>query len=316
MPEFVPISKNRSRYTFGRAHDVIEMPDMIEVQRESYHWFYQDDKEPEERKSQGLQELLEEVFPIESYDGNYSLEFVSYSIDKPKITEEEARQKDMTWARPIKATIRLTRKRPTMVSKEAKEVFLSDFPVMTERGTFIINGTERVVINQLARSAGIYFTHSGDSCSAKLIPDRGAWLDFSMPESEKEGITVNIDNRKRLPVTLLLKALGAANNDEIIDLLGISTVFMPFNGELKGHMAAEDVRDDNGEIIVTKWTLITEEIIAKLYENDPDENAGINVYDMEPALAKTFDKDRTNSPDKATSMSNTVILASSSGSSS
>ena len=299
MPEFVPISKSRSRYTFGRAHDVIEMPDMIEVQRESYHWFYQDDKEPEERKSQGLQELLEEVFPIESYDGNYSLEFVSYSIDKPKITEEEARQKDMTWARPIKATIRLTRKRPTMVSKEAKEVFLSDFPVMTERGTFIINGTERVVINQLARSAGIYFTHSGDSCSAKLIPDRGAWLDFAMPESEKEGITVNIDNRKRLPVTLLLKALGAANNDEIIDLLGIGTVFMPFTSELKGYMAAEDVRSDEGEIIVAKWTLINEETISKLYENDPSEDAGINVYDMESALAKTFDKDRTNSPDKA-----------------
>ncbi|MBQ9434076.1 MAG: DNA-directed RNA polymerase subunit beta, partial [Synergistaceae bacterium] len=185
MPEFVPISKSRSRYTFGRAHDVIQMPDMIQVQRESYQWFYQDNMEPEERKSQGLQELLEEVFPIDSYDGTYSLEFVSYAIDKPKITEEEARQKDMTWARPIKATIRLTNKK-TGVRKEAKEVFLSDFPVMTDRGTFIINGTERVVINQLARSAGIYFTHSGDSCSAKLIPDRGAWLDFAMPESEKE----------------------------------------------------------------------------------------------------------------------------------
>jgi len=182
------------------------MPDMIEVQRDSYHWFYQDNVSPEERVSQGLQELLEEVFPIESYDGNFALEFVSYSIDKPKITEEEARQKDMTWARPIKATIRLTNTK-TQVRKEAKEIFLGDFPVMTDRGTFIINGTERVVINQLARSAGVYFTHTGDTCSAKLIPDRGAWLDFAMPESEKEVITANIDNRKRLPVTLLLKAL-------------------------------------------------------------------------------------------------------------
>ncbi len=299
MPEFVPISKNRSRYTFGRAHDVIEMPDMIEVQRESYHWFYQDDKEPEERKSQGLQELLEEVFPIESYDGNYSLEFVSYSIDKPKITEEEARQKDMTWARPIKATIRLTRKRPTMVSKEAREVFLSDFPMMTERGTFIINGTERVVINQLARSAGIYFTHAGDSCSAKLIPDRGAWLDFSMPESEKEGITVNIDNRKRLPVTLLLKAFGAANNDEIIDLLGIGTMTMPFRAELKGYMTAEEVRNDNGDVVIPKWTYIDEKTLGKLHENYIDDDTVITVYDMEPALARTFDKDSTDSPDRA-----------------
>ena len=298
MPEFIPISKNRSRYTFGRAHDVIDMPDMIEVQRDSYQWFYQDDMEPEERKSQGLQELLEEVFPIESYDGNYSLEFVSYSIDKPKITEEEARQKDMTWARPIKATIRLTNKK-TNVRNEAREIFLGDFPVMTERGTFIINGTERVVINQLARSAGIYFTHNGDTCSAKLIPDRGAWLDFAMPESEKEVITANIDNRKRLPVTLLLKALGARNNDEIIELLGIGTMFMHFNNELKGHMSAQDVRDDNGELIAARGTLIDEETIAKLYENDPDEDAGIEVFDMDPGLARTLDKDRTRSPDEA-----------------
>ena len=154
MPEFVPISKTRKRYTFGRAHDLVDMPDMIGVQRDSYRWFYQDDKAPEERDPQGLQELLEEVFPIESYDGAFALEFVSYSIDRPKITEEEARQKDMTWARPIKATIRLTNTR-TQKRKEAREIFLGDFPVMTERGTFIINGTERVVINQLARSAGI-----------------------------------------------------------------------------------------------------------------------------------------------------------------
>ena len=278
MPEFVPISKSRSRYTFGRAHDVIEMPDMIEVQRASYQWFYQDDMEPEERKSQGLQELLEEVFPIESYDGTYALEFVSYSIDKPKITEEEARQKDMTWARPIKATIRLTN-RKTNVRKEAREVFLSDFPVMTERGTFIINGTERVVINQLARSAGIYFTHSGDTYSAKLIPDRGAWLDFSFPD--KEGITANIDNRKRLPVTLLMKALGAQNNEEILRLLEIGTVFMPFTADLKGKMAAEEVRNGKYELIVAKDAVITEEIIAKLFENNPDSEAGITVYDMD-----------------------------------
>ncbi|MBQ7544781.1 MAG: DNA-directed RNA polymerase subunit beta [Synergistaceae bacterium] len=296
MPEFVPISKSRSRYTFGRAHDVIEMPDMIEVQRASYQWFYQDDMEPEERKSQGLQELLEEVFPIESYDGTYALEFVSYSIDKPKITEEEARQKDMTWARPIKATIRLTN-RKTNVRKEAREVFLSDFPVMTERGTFIINGTERVVINQLARSAGIYFTHSGDAYSAKLIPDRGAWLDFSFPD--KEGITANIDNRKRMPVTLLMKALGAQNNEEIMRLLDVGTVFMPFTADLKGYMSAEEVRNNEGEVIVAKDAILTEEIIGKLFANNPDSDAGITVYDMDTALARTFEKDKTKSPDEA-----------------
>ncbi len=298
MPEFIPLSKNRKRYTFGRTHDVVEMPDMIQVQRDSYHWFYQDNTAPEDRVSQGLQELLEEVFPIESYDGGFALEFVSYSIDKPKITEEEARQKDMTWARPIKATIRLTNTR-TQVRKEAKEIFLGDFPIMTDRGTFIINGTERVVINQLARSAGIYFTHAGETCSAKLIPDRGAWLDFAMPETEKEVITANIDNRKKLPITLLLKALGAKNNEHILELLEVSTVFKPFDNDLKGCMAAEDVENEIGELIIAKGKIIDDDTIAKLYNNNPDEDAGINVYDIDTGLARTLDKDNTKSPDEA-----------------
>ncbi|MBQ7170585.1 MAG: DNA-directed RNA polymerase subunit beta [Synergistaceae bacterium] len=298
MPEFVPISKTRKRYTFGRARDLVDMPDMIGVQRDSYHWFYQDDALPEERKSQGLQELLEEVFPIESYDGAFALEFLSYSIDKPKITEEEARQKDMTWARPIKAVIRLTNTK-TQVRKDAKEIFLGDFPVMTDRGTFIINGTERVVINQLARSAGIYFTHNSDGCSAKLIPDRGAWLDFAMPDSEKELVTANIDNRKKLPVTLLLKALGARNNDHILELLGIETVFKEYNADLKGYMAAENATDERGNIIVARGTILEEEHIARLYNADNSEGAGILVYDMEPALARTLTRDTTDSPDEA-----------------
>ena len=299
MPEFVPITKSRKRYTFGRAHDLVEMPDMIGVQRDSYHWFFQDNVPPNERKSQGLQELLEEIFPIESFDGNFALEFVSYSIEKPKISEEEARQKDMTWARPIKAVIRLTNTR-TQVRKDAREIFLGDFPVMTDRGTFIINGTERVVINQLARSAGIYFTHNSEGCSAKLIPERGAWLDFAMPESDKEFITVNIDNRKKLPVTLLLKAMGARNNEHILELLGIQTIFKEFNVDLKGYMTAEDVTSNNGDVVVPKGTLIdTEEMIAKLYSTDPSDGAGVLVYDMEPALARTIDKEDTDSPDEA-----------------
>ena len=296
MPEFVPISKTRERYTFGRAHDVTEMPDMIEVQRDSYQWFYQDNVDPDLRASQGLQELLEEIFPIEDYSGNYALEFVRYTIDKAKITEEEARQKDMTWARPIKATIRLTNTR-TQVSKEDKEIFLGDFPIMTERGTFIINGTERVVINQLARSAGIYFTHSGDSCSAKLIPDRGAWLDFAMGPGDV--VSVNIDNRRRLNATLLLKALGAKNNEEIIDLFDIQPVFMEFSEEMRGKIAAENIFDSDGRLIVAKCRPVTREALDILYSNDSTSQDGINVYDMDPSFALTFEKDPTKSPDEA-----------------
>ena len=212
-------------------------------------------------------------------------------------------KKDMTLARPIKAMIRLANLQ-TQVRKEAKEIFLGDFPVMTDRGTFIINGTERVVINQLARSAGIYFTHTGDTCSAKLIPDRGAWLDFAMPESEKELITANIDNRKRLPITLLLKALGANNNDEIIELLGIGTVFKHYDNDLKGCMAAEDVYADDEELneaplIISKGSVITDELLAKLYDSDPNKDGGVLVYDMNNDLARTLDKERTKSSDEA-----------------
>lgn len=295
---FVPISKTRKRYTFGRAHDLVDMPDMIGVQRDSYHWFYQDNVLPEERKSQGLQELLEEVFPIESYDGNFALEFISYSIDKPKISEEEARHKDMTWARPIKATIRLTNTK-TQVRKDAKEIFLGDFPVMTDRGTFIINGTERVVINQLARSAGIYFTHNSEGCSAKLIPDRGAWLDFAMPESEKELITANIDNRKKLPVTLLLKALGAKDNDQILELLEIQSVFKKLDSSLKGYMTCENVVDEKGNLVVAKGTILDEEHLAKIYAIDNSNDSGVYVYDMDPAMARTIARETTGSPDEA-----------------
>ena len=296
MPEFVPISKTRERYTFGRAHDVIEMPDMIEVQRDSYQWFYQDNEDPDLRASQGLQELLREVFPIKSYDGNYALEFVRYTIDKAKITEEEARQKDMTWARPIKATIRLTNM-TTMVSKEDKEIFLGDFPIMTERGTFIINGTERVVINQLARSAGIYFTHAGDSCSAKLIPDRGAWLDFAMGPNEM--VSANIDNRRRLNINLLLKALGAQNNEEIINLFDIQPVFMEYSEEMRGKIAAENVFDLDGRLLVAKCRPVTREALDILYNTDPNKQGGINVYDMDNSFALSFEKDTTKSPDEA-----------------
>ncbi|MBR1671379.1 MAG: DNA-directed RNA polymerase subunit beta [Fretibacterium sp.] len=299
MPEFVPVSKSRQRYTFGRAHDLVEMPDMIEVQRDSYRWFYQEDVAPDKRRPQGLQELLQEIFPIESYDGQFVLEFVRYYVDKPNFSEEDARQKDMTWSRPIRATIRLTNTK-TQESKE-EEIFLGDFPIMTDRGTFIINGTERVVINQLARSAGIYFTYSGvpgqEICSAKLIPDRGAWLDFSMASGDI--ITVNIDNRRKLPVTLLLKAFGIPNNDAIIAAFNSESTFMEYSDEMRGKFPAEDILDEDGRVIIARGHTITRDILNELYQKDPGGRGGIDVLGLDPALALTLERDMTRSPDEA-----------------
>ena len=299
MPEFVPVSKARQRYTFGRAHDLIDMPNMIEVQRDSYRWFYQDDVAPDARKPQGLQELLIEVFPIESYDGQFALEFVRYHIDAPEMAEEDARQKDMTWARRIRATIRLTNMK-TQESKE-EEIFLGDFPIMTDKGTFIINGSERVVINQLARSAGIYFTYNGvpgmETCSAKLIPERGAWLDFAMATGDI--VSVNIDNRRKLPVTLLLKAFGVADNEEIVSLFSEGSTFMEYSDEMRGRLSAEDVLGKDGQLIVARGRSIGRDTLDELYRQDPGGRGGADVLEIEPSLALTLERDMTRSPDEA-----------------
>ncbi|MDR1740628.1 MAG: hypothetical protein LBR38_02110 [Synergistaceae bacterium] len=296
MPEFVTVSKKRRRYTFGRAHDLIEIPNMIEIQRDSYRRFYQDDVPADKRQLQGLQELLCEVFPIESYDGQFKLEFIRYHVDAPVLTEAVARQRDMTWARPIRATIRLTNNKTGEMKEE--EIFLSDFPVMTDRGTFIINGTERVVINQLARSAGVYFskeesTGGEEVCSAKIIPDRGAWLEFFATPGDIA--TVNIDNRRKLPMTLLMKAFGAKNNDEIIRLMGAEPEFKSLDDSLKGMLAAESVHD-GGVSVTASGRPITREALDRLRRMNRE---GVKVYPLDPSLALTMEKETTQSVDEA-----------------
>ena len=167
------------RVVFGKEKNLIALPDLVEVQRNSYQWFFQADREPDMRASQGLQELFDEIVPIESYDGSFALEFVRYYVDPVPISLDEARSRDLTWSRPLRATIRLINKKTGEIKEE--EIYLGDFPAMTERGTFIINGTERVVVNQLARSAGVYYSADlgipgQETFVAKLIPDRGAWI--------------------------------------------------------------------------------------------------------------------------------------------
>ena len=139
MAEFVPVSKGRQRLIFGSGHDVIPLPDMVEVQRESYRSFFQEGAAPEDRESVGLQELLDEISPISNFDGSFRLEFLGYEIDEPSMSQEEAKRRDCTWHRPIRAKVRLHNDRAQEVREE--EIYLGDFPVMTPRGTFIINGT-------------------------------------------------------------------------------------------------------------------------------------------------------------------------------
>jgi DNA-directed RNA polymerase subunit beta len=204
-------SSNGSRVSYGRIPEMLPVADLIETQIRSFSWF----------KREGLRELFEEINPITDYTGkNYELKFLDYEFGQPKFDKEECRNRDMTFAAPLRINTRLTIRTGENAGEiKESEVFMGDFPIMTEEGTFIVNGTERVVVSQLVRSPGIYFTSSEDRASgrmlyaAKLIPNRGAWLEIET--SGKDVLTVKIDRKRKIPVTTLVRALGYGSNNEI-----------------------------------------------------------------------------------------------------
>src|ERR1700736_3023116 len=204
-------SSNGSRVSYGKIPEMLPVADLIETQIRSFNWF----------KREGLRELFEEINPITDYTGkNYELKFLDYEFGQPKFDKEECRNRDMTFAAPLRINTRLTIRTGENAGEiKESEVFMGDFPIMTEEGTFIVNGTERVVVSQLVRSPGIYFTSSEDRASgrmlyaAKLIPNRGAWLEIET--SGKDVLTVKIDRKRKIPVTTLVRALGYGSNNEI-----------------------------------------------------------------------------------------------------
>ncbi len=206
-----PSSNGSSRVSYGRIPDMLPVAELIETQIRSFNWF----------KREGLRELFEEINPITDYTGkNYELKFLDYEFGQPKFDKEECRNRDMTFAAPLRINTRLTIRTGENAGEiKESEVFMGDFPIMTEEGTFIVNGTERVVVSQLVRSPGIYFTSSEDRASgrmlyaAKLIPNRGAWLEIET--SGKDVLTVKIDRKRKIPVTTLVRALGYGSNNEI-----------------------------------------------------------------------------------------------------
>lgn len=203
---------NKTRMSFAKIDEVLQMPDLIEVQKKSYKWFLEE----------GLREVFREISPIESFTGNLALEFVDYRLENnPKYSVEECKDRDTTYAVPMKVKVRLTN-RETGEIKES-EVFMGDFPLMTEKGTFIINGAERVIVSQLVRSPGVYYEQQFDKfgkklISATVIPNRGAWLEYE--EDSNDIVYVRIDRTRKVPITVLLRALGYSTDIQILDLLG------------------------------------------------------------------------------------------------
>ncbi len=205
----------RKRRSYARIQEVMDLPHLIEIQKDSYEWF----------KNQGLDELLKDVSPIYNSSGTAYLEFTGYSFGDKKYSVEEAKERDANYAAPLRAKVRLVLKETGEVKDQ--EVFMGEFPLMTDTGTFVINGTERVIVSQLVRSPSVYFNPKVDKNNkttflAQMIPSRGAWLELET--DSRDMIFARIDRARKVPVTVLLRALGFATNEEIIQLLGDSAI--------------------------------------------------------------------------------------------
>jgi len=197
-PASLALRQPDGRLSYARITDVLEMPHLIKLQTDSFRWF----------QKEGLRELFDDISPIQSFNKNLELYFLDYSFGEPKYSEWECRQRDMTYSVPLRVQVRLVSKDTGEIKEQ--EIFMGDFPLMTETGTFVINGAERVVVSQLVRSPGVYFTANPDPqsglrlCYGKLIPNRGAWLEFET--STKDVLSVKVDRKRKIPVTTLLRA--------------------------------------------------------------------------------------------------------------
>ena len=209
-----PIPTGKSiRMTYQRQKEVLEMPNLIEVQKDSYNWFLKE----------GMKEVFDDISPISDYGGRLSLEFVDFTLceDEVKYSIEECKQRDATYAAPLKVKVRLHNKEKDEISEH--EIFMGDLPLMTETGTFVINGAERVIVSQLVRSPGIYYGIAHDKIGKRLfsctvIPNRGAWLEYETDSNDV--FYVRVDRTRKVPITVLIRALGVGSNAEIVELFG------------------------------------------------------------------------------------------------
>jgi DNA-directed RNA polymerase subunit beta len=295
-------SNFRIRKNLGRIGRVIEVPNLIDIQKSSYDKFLQATVSPNERVEVGLQAVFRSVFPIKDFNGTSELVFVSYNLEKPKYDVEECRQRGMTFAAPIKVTTQLmiydTREGGERIVRDIKEqeVYFGEIPLMTETGTFIINGTERVVVSQLHRSPGVFFdhdkgkTHSSGKLlySARVIPYRGSWLDFEF--DPKDIIYVRIDRRRKMHATVLLRALGYSTQDLLNYFYNTETIYLEKGGKyaksvefdlLPGQRATRDIKVGN-DVVVKKNTKFTKAAIKKLREGKMDRLAA----DLEEIVGK------------------------------
>ena len=286
------------RKIFGRIRKIVDIPNLIDIQVKSYEKFLQMDTPSDKRGNFGLQGAFKSVFPISDYSKKCSLEFVSYKIGGVRYDVKECIQKGMSYAAPLKIVVRLlifdvdpgTGQKQISNIKE-QEIYFGEIPLMTENGTFIVNGTERVIVSQLHRSPGIFFDHDKGKTlasgkliySARVIPIRGSWLDLEF--DSKDILFVRIDRRRKMPVTILLKAMGNSTEFILNYFYSIETIFldeeeffMAVDGSLMGEKAADDIKDPkSGEVIVKKGRKINKVLLKKMSD------LGVNRIAMDEA---------------------------------
>ena len=277
--------KKRIRKSFGKRPSILRVPNLLATQKDSYHKFLQADVTAEQRIDQGLQAAFKSVFPIESYDGTVALEFVSYRLGIPPFDVKECMQRGLIYAAPLRVLLRLVtfNKDESSATKTVRdikeqEVYMGEIPLMTENGTFVINGTERVVVSQLHRSPGVFFdhdygkTHSSGKLlySARVIPYRGSWLDFEF--DPKDFLYVRIDRRRKLPATVLLRSLGMTTQEMLSTFFesdrwqigndGVRMELVP--ARLRGEQVDFDIKTPKGEVIVEAGRRITARHVREL----------------------------------------------------
>ncbi|MCX6120237.1 MAG: DNA-directed RNA polymerase subunit beta [Ignavibacteriales bacterium] len=265
---------SKERISFARIPSVIETPDLLNVQIDSFNNFLQADIPPHRRKKLGLQQVFEMNFPITDARENFLLEFSEYYVEKPKYSVVECQERGLTFAVPLKAKLRLSAKKEggkEFVDTIEQEVYLGNLPAMTHRGTFIINGAERVVVSQLHRSPGVFFgesVHPNGTMmySARIIPFRGSWVEFATDINNV--MYAYIDRKKKFPVTTLLRALGYSSDDDILDLFGLVEEIEIAKVDLKDFIdrkVCSDVFDKKtGEVFINKDTKLTDEHIKQI----------------------------------------------------
>jgi len=299
--------KKRIRKDFGKLPQVMDVPYLLAIQLDSYYDFLQQDRSPDERHEVGLHAAFKSVFPIASFSGNAALEYVSYRFGTPAFDVKECQLRGVTYSAPLRVKVRLIiydRDSSNKAIKDIKEqeVYMGEIPLMTENGTFVINGTERVIVSQLHRSPGVFFDHDKGKShssgkllySARVIPYRGSWLDFEF--DPKDNVFVRIDRRRKLPASVLMRALGMSTEEILAEFFATSVFHIEKNGfavelvpaRLRGETATFDIKDSDGNIIVEESRRVTQKHIRQL------EKTGLDRLDvpMEYLCGKVLAKDQ------------------------